>query len=144
MSGIRDHQEVFMKSTAIGAVALLMLAGTFSAQKAASFSVRNGDKFNREFTGEITDSFCAEDGHHSGVIKSDKNTSKAGCTVACVKLSGAQFVLYSPVTKRTYKLDDQQQPEVFAGQKVIVEGTYDRETETIQVAKIRPVIETEF
>jgi hypothetical protein len=34
MNGIRDHLEVLMKTTAISAVALLMLAGTFSAQKA--------------------------------------------------------------------------------------------------------------
>ena len=132
-----------MKITAIGAVGLLVLAGGLLAQKASGSSVR-GEIFTSEFTGEIMDSFCAEDGHHSGVIKSNKNTSKSGCTLTCVNLGGAEFVLYNRETRRTYKLDDQQQPESFAGQKVIVAGTYDRETRTIRVAKIRPVIETAF
>ena len=55
-----------MKTAAIGMVGVLLLAGGLSAQKTPSFSVRNGEIF----TGEITDSFCAEDGHHLRVIKS--------------------------------------------------------------------------
>jgi hypothetical protein len=86
------------------------------------------------------DSFCAEDGHHIGVVNGNLNTSKQGCTVTCVKLGGAKFVLYNPNSKRVYKLDDQLQPEPYAGQKVIVTGTYDQETATIRVGKIRPVI----
>jgi hypothetical protein len=120
-----------MKTTAIGVVGVLILAGGLSAQKAPSFSVRNGDTF----TGEITDSFCAEDGHHIKVIKSEKN-----CILTCVKFDGAQFVLYNAETKRIYKLDDQQQPEAFAGQKVIVTGRYDEEAKAIHVTNIRPVI----
>jgi hypothetical protein len=72
------------------------------------------------------------------------NISRAGCTLTCVKLGGAQFVLYDPQTERTYKLDDQQRPEPFAGQKVTVLGTYDKETKTIRVTEIRPVIMTAF
>ena len=127
-----------MRTVAIGAVGLL-LAGFF-VQKAASFTARNGDIFTSEFTGEIMDSFCAEDGHHIGVVKGNLNTSRQGCTVTCVKLGGAKFVLYNPNSKRVYKLDDQLQPEPYAGQKVIVTGTYDQETATIRVGKIRPVI----
>jgi len=127
-----------MRNVAIGAVGLL-LAGFF-VQKAASFTARNGDIFTSEFTGEIMDSFCAEDGHHIGVVKGNLNTSRQGCTVTCVKLGGAKFVLYNPNSKRVYKLDDQLQPEPYAGQKVIVTGTYDQETATIRVGKIRPVI----
>ena len=129
-----------MKTAAIGAVGLLMAAGGLFARQASSFSVRNSDTF----TGEIMDSLCAEDGSHIGVIKSHRNSSKAGCTLTCVKLAGAQFVLYDPENKRTYKLDDQQQPEAFAGQKVSVTGIYDRETNTVRVTKIRPVIVTAF
>jgi hypothetical protein len=125
-----------MKTTAIGMVGLLMLTMGVSAQKASKFSVRNDESF----TGEIMDSFCAEDGHHTGVTKGEKNTSKAGCTLTCVKLAGAQFVLYNSETKRIYKLDDQQQPEAFAGQKVIVTGRYDDEAKAIHVTNIRPVI----
>ena len=132
-----------MKIATIGIVCLLMLAGP-SAQKAARVSVRNSEIFISEFSGEIMDSFCAEDGHHISVTKSRQNTPKAGCTLTCVKLGGARFVLYDPQTERTYKLDDQQKPEAFAGQKVTVLGMYDKETKTIRVTKIRPVIVTAF
>jgi len=131
-----------MKSAPIAAVGLLMVTGGFFAQKAASFSVRNGDVLTTKFSGEIMDSFCAEDGYHTGVIKSNRNTSKMDCTLACVKLGGARFVLYSAEIKRMYKLDDQEKPEPYAGQKVIVTGTYDRETNTVRVTRIKPVIQS--
>jgi hypothetical protein len=130
-----------MKTTTIGMVCLLMLAG-LSAQRAARGSVRN-NIFNSEFSGEIMDSFCAGDGHDIGVIKRPKTSSKAACTLSCVKL-GARFVMYDPQTERTYNLDDQQKPEAFAGQKVAVQGTYDKETKTIRVTKITPEIVTAF
>ena len=66
-----------MKTAAMGMVGMLILAGGLSAQKTPSFSVRNGETF----TGEITDSFCAEDGHHIGVIKSERN-----CILTCVQV----------------------------------------------------------
>lgn len=131
-----------MKTAAIGTTLLLIATGSLFVQKAASFSALNGDILTSEFTGEIMDSICAEEGHHIGVVKSNKNTSKANCTLACVKLSDAKFVLYEPKLGRTYKLDDQQQPEAFAGQKVIVTGTYDKEKNTLRVTRIRRVIET--
>jgi len=120
-----------MKTAAIGMVGVLILAGGLSAQKAPSFSVRNGETF----TGKITDSLCAEDGHHIGMIKNEKN-----CILACVKFDGAQFVLYNSMTERIYKLDDQQKPEAFAGQEVTVTGTYDKDAKAIHVINIRPKI----
>jgi hypothetical protein len=119
-----------MRIAAFGMVGLLILAGSLSAQNTRSFSVRNGETF----TGEITDSFCAQ-GHYLEIIKSERN-----CVLTCVKFDGAQFVLYNSAIKRIYKLDDQQQPEVFAGQEVTVIGTYDKEARTIHVIKIRPKI----
>src|ERR1700674_432987 len=106
-----------MKTAAIGMVGALILAAGLSAQKAPSFSVRNGETF----TGEITDSFCAQ-GHHIEIIKSERN-----CILTCVKFDGAQFVLYNSESKRVYKLDDQQKPEAFAGQEVTVTGMYDKD-----------------
>ena len=120
-----------MKTAAIGIVGVLILAGGLSAQKTPSFSVRNGETF----TGEITDSFCAEDGHHIEIIKTERN-----CILTCVKLSGAQFVLYNSEIKRIYELDDQQQPEAFAGQEVTVIGRYDKDANAIHVISIRPKI----
>jgi hypothetical protein len=119
-----------MKVAAIGMVGLLMLAGGLSAQKAPSFSVRNSETF----TGEITDSICAE-GHNIGVTKSEKN-----CVLTCVKLDSAQFVLYNSEVKQIYNLDDQLQPEAFAGQEVTVIGRYDKDTNAIHVISIRPKI----
>ena len=118
-----------MKTAAVGMVALLALAGGLSAQKASSFSVRNGESFS----GEITDSFCAEDRHHIRVIKSERN-----CILACVNFDGAKFVLYNAESKRIYELDNQQKPEAFAGQEVTVTGTYDQDTKTIHLINIRP------
>jgi hypothetical protein len=77
------------------------------------------------------------------VTKSPIN-SEAGCTLRCVKLGGAEFVLYDPQTERTYKLDDQQKPEAFAAPKVTLLGTYDKETKTIRVTKIGPEIVTAY
>jgi len=119
-----------MKIAAISMVGVLMLAGGLSAQKTPSFSVRN----NETFTGEITDNICAE-GHNIRVTKSEKN-----CVLTCVRFDGAQFVLYNSEIKHTYKLDDQQQPEPFAGQEVTVIGRYDKDANAIHVISIRPKI----
>ena len=64
----------------------------------------------------------------------DIKTAK-DCTLGCVK-AGATFVLYNATTKKTYKLDDQQKPMQFAGEKVKVTGSYDASTGTIHVVKI--------
>ena len=64
-----------MKAATLGLVCLLTLAGP-AAEKAPRLSVRNSDVFTSEFTGEITDSFCAEDGHHIGVNKIQISISK--------------------------------------------------------------------
>jgi hypothetical protein len=119
-----------MKITVIGMIGLLILAGDLSAQKTPNYSVRNSETFS----GEITDSICAE-GHQIEMIKSAKN-----CILTCVKVDGAQFALYNTEIKRIYKLDDQQQPETFAGQEVIVTGRYDKDAKAIHVVSIRPKI----
>ena len=119
-----------MKAAAIGLAGALMLAGALSVQNASGFTVRNGETF----TGKITDSLCAT-GHLIDGIKSERN-----CVLTCVKFEGAQFVLFNSESKRVYNMDDQLQPEPFAGQEVIVTGTYDKEANAIHVTKIRPKI----
>jgi hypothetical protein len=119
-----------MKIAAIGMVGVLLLARGLFAQKTPSVSVR----INDTFSGEITDSVCAE-GHHLEVLKSERN-----CILTCVKFDGAQFVLYNSEAERIYKLDDQLKPEAFAGQEVIVIGTYDKYARAIHVINIRPKI----
>ncbi len=119
----------FMRRIAIGAVATVMLLGLGLAQAA-----------DRTFTGEIMDSSCAGMGSHAGMMKGKDATDpavKKMCTEECVKM-GAKYVLYNATRKMTYKLDDQEKPADFAGQKVKVMGTYDAATKTIHVTDIKP------
>jgi hypothetical protein len=78
-------QEVFMKAATLGLVCLLTLAGP-SAQTAPRLSVRNSDVFTSEFTGQIMDSFCAEDGHHIAVNNSQMGISEvARCSCSMIR-----------------------------------------------------------
>jgi hypothetical protein len=82
------------------------------------------------FTGVITDSMC-ENGDHSHMRM---GPTDAECTVACVSIHGASYVLWDG--KAAYTLSDQKTPEKFAGKKVMVAGTLDAKTKTIQVDSI--------
>jgi hypothetical protein len=82
------------------------------------------------FTGTITDSMCAL-ANHSGMRM---GPTDAECTVACVMVHDATYVLYDG--KQVFNLSDQQTPEKFAAQKVTVIGTLDEKTRTIQVDSI--------
>jgi hypothetical protein len=82
------------------------------------------------FTGVVTDSMCS-DGDHSHM---KMGPTDAECTTACVSIHGASYVLYDG--KQTYTLSDQKTPEKFAGKKVMVTGTLDGKTKTIQVDSI--------
>jgi hypothetical protein len=82
------------------------------------------------FTGAITDSMCANADHSPMRM----GPTDAECTIACVRVHDASYVLYDG--KEVYTLSDQQTPEKFAGQKVTVIGTLDAKTKTIQVDSI--------
>jgi hypothetical protein len=82
------------------------------------------------FTGTITDDMCAKAGHSQMRM----GPTDAECTLACVDVHGASYVLYDG--KDVYMLSDQRMPEKFAGQKVKVTGTLDAKTKTIQVSSI--------
>ncbi len=82
------------------------------------------------FTGTITDDMCAKAGHSQMRM----GPTDAECTLACVDVHGASYVLYDG--KDVYMLSDQRMPEKFAGQKVKVTGTLDAKTKTIQVNSI--------
>ena len=82
------------------------------------------------FTGTITDDMCAK-ADHSGMRM---GPTDADCTLACVDVHGASYVLYDG--KNTYALSDQKTPEKFAGKKVNVIGTLDAKTKKIQVDSI--------
>lgn len=82
------------------------------------------------FTGVITDDMCAKANHS----QMQMGPTDAECTLACVDVHGASYVLYDG--KETYQLSDQKTPEKFAAKKVRVVGTLDKKTHTIQVDSI--------
>ena len=84
----------------------------------------------RKFTGVVTDSMCSS-ADHKGMRM---GPTDGECTIACVLAHGALYVLYDG--KEVYTLSDQQTPEKFAGKKVIVTGSLNAKTKTIQVASI--------
>jgi Protein of unknown function (DUF5818) len=100
-------------------VGLLMIVGASSAQT------------SRTFTGAITDSMCASADHS----RMGMGPTDGECTIACVDAHAARYVLFDG--KDVYSLSDQKTPEKFAGKKVIVTGTLDAKTRTIQVDSIR-------
>ena len=83
------------------------------------------------FTGIITDDMCSKADHKSMNMGPD-----AKCVTECVKGMSGKYVLYDG--KTAYILSDQNAPEKFAAQKVIVTGTLEAKTNTIQVEKITP------
>ena len=87
------------------------------------------------FKGEIMDSMCAGMGGHEQMLQSGRVKNARECTLECVKM-GATYVLYNPATKSAYELDNQKEPEQFAGEKVTVHGTLDTATNTIHVESI--------
>jgi len=82
------------------------------------------------FTGTITDDMCGKADHS----QMQMGPTDAECTLACIDVHGATYVLYDG--KDVYTLSDQRTPEKFAAQKVRVIGTLDSKTKTIQVDSI--------
>jgi hypothetical protein len=88
--------------------------------------------------GQIMDSRCAIDGSHHKMMSQNRAKDVSDCTLECAKKAGS-FVLYDPDTKTVYQLDDQEKPEKFAGQRVLVSGTYDQSSKTIHVQSVEAV-----
>jgi hypothetical protein len=96
--------------------------------------------------GTITDTQCAfnvhsKDGSHDVMIKMGRvgSTGKS-CTLRCKEMGG-NYVL--AVKNQIYRLDDQIQPEKFAGEKVKVTGTLvDATTNTLHIVSIEAIPET--
>ena len=89
-----------------------------------------GAQGKRTFTGTITDSMCPLADHS----RMQMGPTDAECTIACINVHGALYVLYDG--KEVYTLSDQKTPEKFAAKKVTVTGTLDAKTKTIQVDSI--------
>ena len=119
-----------MRSIAF-AILLLVSPAAFSADAKAP----------QTFHGEISDSSCAMNVHslsssHAEMLKKKTTgTDAASCARYCVKNMGSNFVLVTN-KEAVYRLDNEDKAEPFAGQKVVVRGTLDKKTETIQVDSI--------
>ena len=81
------------------------------------------------FTGVITDTMCGAK-HTMGI------TPDAVCFRECVKMDPARTKYALLVGKELYVLSDQQTPEKFAAQKVMVTGTLFEKTKILKVDKI--------
>jgi hypothetical protein len=100
------------------------------------FGASIGIPQSRSFTGEIMDSQCASMGSHDQMMKGMDAKDAKDCTKKCVR-TGGKYVLYDPVAKTTYALDDQQKGDEYAGQKVSVKGTFDSTSSTIHVTGVQ-------
>ncbi len=83
---------------------------------------------SKTFVGYITDTMCGV--NHVPM----KITPDGKCVRECVKDGTYKYALTDG--KIVYKLNDQQAPEKFAGQKVTVKGVLYEKTNTIAVERI--------
>jgi hypothetical protein len=84
------------------------------------------------YTGVITETMCGAK-HTMGI------TPDAKCVRDCVKMDPSKTKYALVVGKDTYVLSDQQTPEKFAAQKVMVTGTLFEKTKILKVDKIEAV-----
>lgn len=116
------------------AIILLLVVGIIGRLRAG--------EHKEEFRGEVGDSQCALNVHslsrsHKEMLKRKAiGTTSADCARYCVKYLGGVFVLQ--VKDKVYKLDNQKLADIYAGQKVIVTGTLDAQTDTIAVESMVP------
>jgi len=82
------------------------------------------------FTGIITDDNCPKADHS----QMQMGPTDAECAKACIEVHGAMYGLYDG--KNFYMLSDQKTSAKLTGQKVLVTGTLDAKTRTIQVDSI--------
>jgi hypothetical protein len=81
------------------------------------------------YTGVITETMCGAK-HSMGI------TPDAKCVRECVKMNPTKTKYALLVGKDLYVLSDQQTPEKFAAQKVMVTGTLFEKTKILKVDKI--------
>jgi hypothetical protein len=74
---------------------------------------------------------CSVPGGHAAIVEESQATAQ--CTDAPAK-RGAKYVLSNPENKTVYHLNGHQKPKALAGNNVVVIGTLDKATRTIDVA----------
>jgi hypothetical protein len=98
----------------------------------------NGADAGHSFSGEIMDSQCAQLGSHEKMMAEHNFTTALQCALFCARAQApaGRFVLFDKAKNRIYSLDNQEQAELYASEKVTISGNYDAASKTIQIAKI--------
>ena len=112
-------------------IALILVASSLAKDK---------DSGILTLQGEIMDSQCAynvhstSQSHESMTEKGVFGRDARSCTLHCAKEMAGVFVLVSK--KDVYRLDNQDQAELFAGHRVKISATLDAKTRTLHVLKM--------
>jgi len=78
---------------------------------------------SRTFTGEVTDTICAQSGSHAAMMAKmpSMGGDSANCTKKCAGL-GAKYALVDASTKQVYILDGSPKLQALAGKSVRLTG----------------------
>jgi hypothetical protein len=122
-----------MKSSFVRA-SLLLSTGLVAIQLWAGQLNQSGQQV---FTGEVTDTLCAQNKSHQEMMNENKTMGreKQTCTQRCVQM-GAKYVLLDASKGTVYQLDDQAKAAAFAGLEVRVIGTL--ENNELRIVSIHP------
>ena len=85
------------------------------------------------------DTQCAQAGSHEKLMADHDFTTTLQCALFCARAQqpGGKFVLFDKAHNTVYRLDNQEQAELYASEKVTITGTYDSATKTILIADIQ-------
>jgi hypothetical protein len=113
-------------------LSLALLSGT-------GWTMPSGDaQPSQIFTGEITDTICARYKGHKHMMEELKSMGgdKKICIQRCREQLGASYVLYDEGKQITYEITNQSKIAPFAGQRVRVAGTLEK-NKKIEVTDVR-------
>ena len=87
------------------------------------------------FVGEVTDAICGVNKSHTQMMNSmsSMGREKDTCTKQCIRL-GVGYMLFDPVARTAYHLDEPAKAQPFAGRRVRIAGAL--EDNKIKIATI--------
>jgi hypothetical protein len=98
-------------------------------KKTAAILAFASSMYGAQFTGVVTDTMCGA--RHTMNIAPDSK-----CVRECVKMDPSKYKYALYDGKNVYVLSGQKAADPFAAKRVVVSGTLDAKTKTIQVEKI--------
>ena len=103
----------------------------------AAFLPGSADQ-QHSFSGEVMDAQCAQAGSHEKMMAEHNFTTTLQCALFCARAqqAGGTFVLFDKSKNTIYKLDNQEEAELYASEKVTISGDYDAANKTIHIAKM--------